>query len=410
MNYKAVLKELYSMKEWKFKPGLENMKIILKKLNNPEKKLKFIHVAGTNGKGSVCAIISSILFDADYKVGMYTSPHLKKFNERIRINNKLISDKEIVEYYSKVKKYVTNQTFFEITTAMMFLYFYDKKVNMVALEVGLGGRLDSTNVIRSLISVITNIGYEHVDYLGTKLEKIAYEKSGIIKKHVPVVTAAKGIALKTIKKIANKNNSQLTIINNKNIKKNYSIKNRIWSFDYNNYKNLKLNNLKGSFQIKNATTAIKTIEILNNNNKIKIDKNNIKNGLKNVKWPGRFQFLQNNIVIDCAHNPDGFKTLFNELKNIDYNKLILVVGFSKNKDVNKISEIIEINKIKKIILTQANNERAMAIKEAKQYFKNNKNLKMIKDSKKALQYAKKIANKEDLILVAGSIYLIGEVM
>ncbi|MAE42248.1 hypothetical protein CMO93_00630 [Candidatus Woesearchaeota archaeon] len=188
------------MPEWKFKLGLKNMKLLLKKLGNPEKKLKYIHVAGTNGKGSVCAMISSILQEAGYNVGMYTSPHLKKFNERIRINDKLITDKEIVEYYLKVKKHATNQSFFEITTSMMFLYFYDKKVDFVVLETGMGGRLDSTNVIRPLISIITNVAHEHKKFLGNSLRKIAYEKAGIIKNNVPVVTGAKGVALKTIKK------------------------------------------------------------------------------------------------------------------------------------------------------------------------------------------------------------------
>jgi len=390
MNYKKALDELFSMKEWKFKLGLKNMKILLKKINNPEKNLKYIHVGGTNGKGSVCAMISSVLREAGYKIGMYTSPHLKKFNERIRVNDKLISDKEIVEYYLRIKKHVTNQSFFEITTAMMFLYFYDKKVDFAVLEVGMGGRLDSTNVVNPLISVITNIGYEHTNRLGTNLEKIAYEKSGIIKKNIPVVTGAKGVALRTIKKISNKKNSKLYILNNKKINKNYKL------------------GLKGSFQLNNAAIAIKTIEILNKNNLIKINNKNINNGLKNAKWPGRFEFINNNVLIDCAHNSEGFKVLFNELKNIDYDKLILVVGFSKEKDVYKMSKIINSNKVKKIILTQADNERAMEVNSIKQYFKNNS--KIIKNSKKALKYAKKIRDKNDLILVTGSIYLIGELL
>src|SRR3989338_1484718 len=217
MDYKQALEELYSIKEWKFRLGLKNMKMLLKKLNNPERKLKCIHVAGTNGKGSVCAMISSVLTDAGYKVGMYTSPHLKKFNERIRINNNFISDKEVAEYYLRVKKHATNQSFFEITTAMAFLYFFEKKVDFAVLEVGMGGRLDSTNVITPLVSVITNIGYEHTDKLGKTLGKIAYEKSGIIKENAPVVTGAQGIALETIKKIAKKKNSELYAVNNKKI-------------------------------------------------------------------------------------------------------------------------------------------------------------------------------------------------
>src|SRR3989338_2287631 len=170
MDYKKVLEELYSLDVEKWTLGLERIESLLKKLGNPEKKLKCIHVAGTNGKGSVCAMISSILVDAGYKVGMYTSPHLKKFNERIRINDKLISDEDIINYYLKVKKCVKNQSFFEITTAMAFLYFAEKNVDFAVLEVGLGGRLDATNVVNPLVSVITNIGLEHTEYLGNTLE------------------------------------------------------------------------------------------------------------------------------------------------------------------------------------------------------------------------------------------------
>ena len=173
MNYPEILKELYCLENIRFKQTLENMRVLLKKLNNPEKKLKCIHVAGTNGKGSVCAMLTSILSNAGYKVGMYTSPHLKRFNERIRINNKLITDKEIVKYFLIIKKCVINQTFFEITTAMAFLYFKDKKVDFAIIETGIGGRLDSTNVITPVISIITNVGIEHTEYLGNKIEKIA---------------------------------------------------------------------------------------------------------------------------------------------------------------------------------------------------------------------------------------------
>ncbi|MEK6869330.1 MAG: folylpolyglutamate synthase/dihydrofolate synthase family protein, partial [Nanoarchaeota archaeon] len=286
MDYKNVLDELYSLDVPKWTLGLDRIESLLKKLGNPEKKLRCIHVAGTNGKGSVCAMISSILTGAGYKVGLYTSPHLKKFNERIRINNKLISDKDIVKYYLKIKKYVTNQSFFEITTAMAFLYFADKKVDFAVLEVGLGGRLDATNVVTPLVSIITNIGLEHTKYLGNTIKKVAYEKAGIIKNNVPVVTAAEGIALAAIKKISNERNSRLYIANKKNA--NYRI------------------GLKGEFQKLNAAMAIKAIGILKNNYGVKIKKSNVKKGLLNAKWPGRFQFLEKNILVDCAHNPHGF--------------------------------------------------------------------------------------------------------
>ena len=387
MNYNQILKELYNLENVKFKQSLVNMKVLLKKLHNPEKNLRCIHVAGTNGKGSVCAMISSILSNAGYKVGMYTSPHLKKFNERIRINNKLSSDKEIAQYYLRVKKHVTNQTFFEITTAMAFLYFKEKNVDFAVLEIGLGGRLDSTNVITPLVSIITTIGMEHTEYLGNTIEKIAYEKAGIIKKNVPVVTATEGKALATIKKISNQRNSKLIAVNNKKI--NYKLR------------------FKGEFQKQNASIAAKAIEILKNNDKIKITKYNIIDGLKNTKWPGRFQFIAKNILIDSAHNPPGFKTLVKELKNIDYNKLILIVGFSNDKDIKTISQIIK-PLADKTIITKSDNEKAEKPKIMQKYFKTNSII--INNPKKALKYAKKIAAKNDLILVTGSIFLVGELI
>jgi len=388
MDYKKTLQELYSRPEWKFKLGLSNMRILLKKLGNPERKLRCIHIAGTNGKGSVCAMVSSVLTEAGYKIGMYTSPHLKKFNERIRINNKFISDRDVAKYYLEVKNYVTNQSFFEITTAMAFLYFLDRKVDYAVIEVGMGGRLDSTNLITPLISVITNIGYEHEKFLGDTIEKIAYEKAGIIKNGIPVVAGAKGTALKTIRNIANERNSELHAAKKTN-------------------KKMKLG-LKGGFQQQNAAIAAKALEILADKKIIKINNKNVENGLKKARWPARFQFVSKNVLIDSAHNPDGFKVLFNELKKLDYERLVLVAGFSMDKNIKKASSIINSNKkIKEIILAQADNERAMKAEDTGKYFKN---AVIIKNSKKALDYAKKIAGKNDLILVCGSIYLIGEVI
>ena len=382
MDYDKVLQELYSMPEWKFKLGLKNMKLLLKKLNHPERNLKCIHVAGTNGKGSVCAMISSVLKKGNYKVGMYTSPHLKKFNERIRINDKQISDKDIIKYYLRIKKHATNQSFFEITTSMMFLYFKEKKIDFAVIETGMGGRLDSTNVIKPLISIITNIAYEHEKFLGKSLKKIAYEKAGIIKKKVPIITCARNSALEVIKQTARARNAPLLVIDK-------VIKNR----------NLKL---IGEYQQKNAAIASLAINILNNN-QIKINKNKIEEGLNNTEWPGRFQ-LKNNILMDIAHNPAGFRILFSEIKKLKFNKLIAVLGFSSDKDVKTIAKII---KVDKLILTEAANERAAKLENIKRYFKN---YTAIKNSKKALKYAKKIAKRDDLILIAGSIYLVGELV
>lgn len=405
MKYNEVLKELYSLDIPKWTFGLDRISALLKKLGNPEKKLKCIIVAGTNGKGSVCAMLHSILIDAGSKTGLYTSPHLKKFNERIRINDKLIADKDIVKYYLKAKNYITNQSFFEITTAMAFLYFYEKNVDFVVLEVGLGGRLDATNVITPLVSIITNIGLEHTQYLGNTIEKIAYEKAGIIKENTPTITFAEGLALTTIKKIANEKNSPVIIID-----KNMIIVKK-WTFDFNGYKNIQLKNLNGKFQIYNAAIAIKAIETIKKNYNLKINKKNIINGLKNVRFAGRLQFIAKNVLIDCAHNPSAFKILANELNYINYKHLIMVIGFSNDKDIKAISKIIN-PLADKIIITTSSNIRAENPEIIKKYFNKNliKKSIIIKNPKKALNYAKNIAGKDDLILITGSIFLVGELV
>ncbi|MCK5283708.1 MAG: bifunctional folylpolyglutamate synthase/dihydrofolate synthase [Nanoarchaeota archaeon] len=364
--------------------GLDKIKQLLEKLNNPQDKLKCIHVTGTNGKGSVCAILSSILTKAGYKVGMYTSPHLKRFTERFQINGKEIQEERLNQLIEKVKPYHTDQTFFEITTAIAFLYFAEENVDFLVLEVGLGGRLDATNVITPLLSIITNISLEHTQILGETEEKIAYEKAGIIKKAVPTITLAKGSALKVIKKIAKENNSKLF---SPKIKKNLSL------------------NLKGEFQIENASIALKAVELLKDR---KITKESIKKGLNNINWPGRFEFIEDNILVDCAHNPDATKALKNEIKKIrkKYAKVISVVGILNDKDkkamVRDISSFSDY-----LIFTKPKIERASNPGELSLF--TNQRKEIIPDVNHALKKAKKIANKEDLILVTGSIYTVGEV-
>ena len=395
MDYNKILEYLYSLESPKIKLGLKNIQNLLDKIGNPEKELKCIHVAGTNGKGSVCAMLFYILKEAGYKVGLYTSPHLKRFNERIRINERFITDKEIVDYFLKVKPYITNQSFFEITTAMAFLYFKENDVDFIVLEVGLGGRLDATNVVTPLVSVIINIGLEHTDLLGNTIEKIAFEKAGIIKNNVPVVIGVRGKAFEVIKKIAKERNAPIYLV-----KKYVNVK-----FDY----------LNGSFQQENKDIALTTIDILKKYYLIKINQNEILNGLKKTQWPARFQFVSKNVLVDCAHNPSGFEVLKKELKIIKQQNriknLVFVVGIQYDKDIPTMLKIIN-PLISTIIFTKSNNEKATEPKELLDIFnKINKNkkilTKIINNSKKSLSYAKKISGKNDLVVVTGSIYLIG---
>ena len=398
MQTKKILKHLYSLESPDIKLGLKNFQALLDSIGNPEKSLKCIHVAGTNGKGSVCAMLQSVLMEAGYRVGMYTSPHLKKFNQRIRINEKLITDKEIVESFLRIKPFMSTQSFFEITTAMAFLYFREKNADFVVLEVGLGGRLDATNVAVPLVSVITNIGLEHTEILGNSIEKIAFEKSGIIKTKVPVVTAARGNSLKVIKKIAKKRKSPLILAKK--------------------YPKIGFKHLNGTFQQQNKDVALAAIDALKNFCKIKINESQIKNGLEKTRWPARLQFISRNVMVDAAHNPDGFRALKKELfiikKNRKFQDLIFVTGIQSDKDHRSMLQIIN-PIISGIIFTKSGNEKASEPKELMDDLnKISKNKKMdkriINNPKKALAYAKKIAGKNDLIVVAGSIYMVGEII
>ena len=393
MNYQQTLNQIYKLKgsehKGSFNLSLENMKTLLKKLNNPEKALKVIHVAGTNGKGSVCAMLSSILKEANYKVGMYTSPHLKEFKERFLINNKKISEQDIIKYFEKVKPMITSQTFFEVITAMAFLYFKDKKVDFLVCEVGLGGRLDATNVVNPLISIITTIGLEHQQYLGETIKKIAFEKAGIIKKGRPTVTGVKGTALEVIQNIAKKNDSKLYL-------------------DGNPIKGVSLK-LNGDFQLENASLALKAIEVLKEKYKLNISEPTAKKGLLKTAWHGRMEFIEKNILVDCAHNIDAIKALKKELLKIRkrYKKIHLIIGILKDKDyksmLNEIMPLIDRAILVKPDIPRAMNPKILA-KQIKKYYI------IIENPKKALKYARDIAKKDDLILITGSIYVVGEVI
>ena len=424
MNYKKTINFLYALQRKKYNLDLGNITRLLAKLGNPQKGLKCIHVAGTNGKGSVCAMLYSILQEAGYKVGMYTSPHLVRFTERIQINNKEITNKEIVSVFERIKQLYTKETFFEVVTAMAFLYFKEKNVDFVVLEVGMGGRLDATNVIMPLISVITNISLEHQKYLGKTIEKIAFEKAGIIKEGVPVVTGAENKALDVMKKIAEEKKSDLFMIG-KHLKR-YQL------------------NLKGEFQQLNANIAVKTIGVLNKNYNLHINKKNIKEGLLKAKWPGRFEFIgcsegatmcqksvsnrrfvtdtknakhfsvsliskhiEKNILVDCAHNPAAAKVLKNELLKIkdNYKNIILVIGILNDKDIKSIlNELTPL--ADKIIVTKPKTDRAEEPENIAKFI--GKEYRIIKDVKEAVKKAKSIAEKNDLVLVTGSIYVVGE--
>ncbi len=425
MTYTKALDYIYNLTKYGIKLGLKNINHLLYLLNEPHKKLKIIHVAGTNGKGSTSSLISSILQSDGYKVGLYTSPHLVDFTERIKINHKPINRKKVCELLERIKPSIEkvantpsygHPTFFEVVTSLAFLYFYEEQVDFLVLEVGLGGRLDATNVCEPLVSVITHVDYDHMDKLGNSLEEIAREKGGIIKPEGIVISSKQyEEAYNEIKKIADENNSLFYStgreISYKIVKSD--IKGIVFDFKgiYHNYKNLHTP-LLGRHQADNAATAITAVEALKTR-RINITEKAIRVGLKKIKWTGRLEIIQNNptLVLDGAHNPSGVKVVRDALKEIfSYHRLILVLAIFADKDYKKMIQILAPN-ADLIITTKAKNLRAASpqiiAKEAAKYIDENKII-VTENITQAINCALSKSKQDDLICITGSLYTVGE--
>jgi len=424
-TYTEALDYIYDLTKYGIKLGLNNIKYLLFLLGDPHKKIKIIHVAGTNGKGSTASFISSILQSDGYKVGLYTSPHLVDFTERININNKQINRKKVSELLERIKPFIEkvaqtpsygHPTFFEVITSLAFLYFFEEQVDFLVLEVGLGGRLDATNVCEPLISVITHIDYDHMDKLGNSLEEIAREKGGIIKPERIVISSKQyREAQNEIKRIADEKNS-LIYSSGKGI--NYEIvksdiKGVVFDLEgiYHNFKNLHTP-LLGRHQADNATTAIAAVEALKISG-IDISQKAIRAGLEKVKWTGRLEVIQNNptLLLDGAHNPNGVKIMLQALEEIfSYQRLILVLGIFTDKDYKKMIQILAPN-ADLIIATKAKTPRAAPpqtiVKEAAQYINENK-IMVTKNIPQAINCALSNSKEDDLICITGSLYTVGE--
>lgn len=424
MNYREALDYIHGTKKFGSKLGLDNIRALLGLLENPQQDLKFIHVAGTNGKGSTSSFIANTLIEAGYKVGLFTSPYLEVFNERMRINNTDISDDSLAQITLNVKEKVevmlsrgmNHPTEFEIVTAIAMEYFKKENVDFVVLEVGLGGRYDSTNVIEdSLASVITTISMDHTDILGDTIGKIAYEKAGIIKDNGLVISYPQDKeAQEVIIDVAQKKNSELIIVPTEKIEviETTAFGSR-FNFEYKDIKMLDLEiGLIGVHQIYNASTALTTILSLKERGCISISDEAIRKGLSNTKWSGRLEVLKRNptFLIDGAHNIQGIHALKKTLKDVfKYNKLILGVAILADKDVDHmIEELVPI--ADKIIVTEANIFRAMKAEElAEKIKKYNNNVIIESNIEKAVEESFQIATENDLIVFSGSLYLIGDV-
>lgn len=409
-------KYIHSLSKFGKKSGLYNITRLLEMVGNPQDKLKFVHIAGTNGKGSCANMVSNVLTETSLKVGLFTSPFIEKFNERIQINNECISDDDLEKYTAIVKDAIEkiddkdyHPIEFEVITAIGFLYFLDKKCDIVVLETGLGGRLDCTNIIKNpYVCAIASISFDHMQYLGDTIEKIAFEKCGIIKENCVVCLYpdihpdAKNVALKTIIQ----KNASLYPSYKETLKIKKTGKENI--FDYKDYKDIKIN-LLGVHQIYNAALAIDILENLKKY--FSISDENIKNGLEKAKWPCRFEIFERKgttFLIDGAHNSDGILKYCDAVKNVFADKKIITVfGMLNEKDFEKSVERIA-NISDELIITDVPSIRQTSSDDvfecAKKY---EEDTIFIKDNIEAINKAIELKDENSIVAIVGSLYLAG---
>jgi dihydrofolate synthase/folylpolyglutamate synthase len=411
--YKKCLEDMFGLRRFGIKLGLGTIRKILAGVGNPQDRFACIHLAGTNGKGSIASALSSILHLSGFKVGLYTSPHLVHFNERICINNQPISDAHIVRAYLAVKnawRGSREPTFFEYTTAMALWEFAKQEVDWAVIETGMGGRLDATNIITPELCIISNISLEHREYLGNTIAQIAEEKAGIIKRRVPVITGAtQARAVSTIKRIAESKSAPFYRLG-----KDFRIRrNPDKTFSYagvfNHWHNLKTG-LSGSYQIENAALVLAGCELLNQKH-AKISFENIRAGIEKNKWPGRLEVVSENplVILDGAHNLAGAKNLARYLTdNFSGRSITLVLGILNDKPFAAMLKSL-VPLAQKVVLTSPVIDRALP---AEKLFSITKkmvsNAEMIPDVGKAVIRTMDNAATDDVICVAGSLYVIGE--
>ena len=414
MTYKQALNYLYGLQKYGVKFGLSKTSNIMKKMGNPHKGQKYIHIAGTNGKGSVSAMIESVLMKSGLKVGFYSSPHLVRFTERFRINRKEISKKKVIELTEEIKSIINPAeppTYFEATTAMALAYFARENTDIAIMEVGMGGRLDATNIIRPLVSAITNISMEHQAFLGNTLNEIAGEKAGIIKKGVNTIASATQPGVSNLfRKVCEERKAPFFQVG-----KDVRYRNSGTGFNYYGLKR-KISNinltLKGEFQHRNTALAIGILELLEKKG-YRFDDQDIKSGVEETTWTGRIQVLSEKplIVVDGAHNPGAARVLVDAVKNdFAYKRLILILGVMADKDINSIVKEIA-GMADQVICSSPEYFRSATPEElhkiVSQY---NKKTEIIKTLPEAIKKAKGIAKPDDMILITGSLFTVGEAL
>ena len=411
--YRESVSWLYGLQQFGIKFGLSKTSNLLKAFGNPHARQQYIHIAGTNGKGSVGALLESVLIRSGLRVGFYTSPHLVSFTERFRVNREPIAKEEASRLIREVKGIITDEeppTFFEFTTAMALLYFFRRQVDVGIIEVGMGGRLDATNIITPLVSVITNIGLDHREYLGNHVIAIAKEKAGIIKSGVDVATGVtQPSVIRLFKTLAKEKRSPFWRLgrhvryrrNPSGLLGYYGFKKR--------YGDLKIG-LKGQFQFRNAALALLTLEILERKG-FTISDEAVRSGLADPLWPGRLEVISSNptIILDGAHNPSAMRSLAGAIRrDFDFRDLIVVLGVLGDKDISNILKKI-VPLASKVIYTKAAYERAanpqVLMEQGRRLGKSGEVCVPIS---KAIDKARTLADTKDLILITGSLYTVGE--
>lgn len=423
LTYTESIDYLNDLAKFGIRPGLERILSLLSRLGDPQKKYKTIHVTGTNGKGSVTTMLSSILSESGCRTGAFTSPHLFRYTERMTINGREISEEEFAETADAVRICVEAMledkeecpTQFEFLTAMAFVYFTNKEVDYAVIEVGLGGLLDSTNVIVPEISVITNVTLEHADKCGGTLEGVAHHKAGIIKSGVPVVSGADGIAVDIISERANKLGSSLYLYG-----RDFKVTKSIMKERISDEQSLLFNDAVGSdleyalqmkaeYQIINSAVAVMTAKILAEKDG-KITEQSIKDGMRKAFWPGRFELFSNGkkkIVIDGAHNPAGIEALRKSLDSIfPEAKRLFLLGILRDKAVSDMIKLL-LRPEDRVVVTSPDSDRAATPEEIVERIHGSKVIAVSGDREEALDIAIGEQHEDELLVVTGSLYLIG---
>lgn len=377
-----------------YKPTLENTRKLLEFIGNPQDDLRFIHVAGSNGKGSVCSMLASILKENGEKTGLFTSPHIVDFSERIRVNGVPIDEQSVVDFVERIKysDFGFAPSFFEVTFALSLLYFKQQKCSICVIETGLGGRLDSTNVIQPLISVITNISLEHTAILGDTIDLIATEKAGIIKENTPIVSGDKKASVNRIfQTIAEQKKADFYIKDSKiEIPQDFP--------------------LLGKHQKENFQLAISALRILD----FDISENSIQKGLKNIVensgFKARLQIVSEfpRIILDVSHNEDGIEKTISALQEVDLGKIHLIYGTSSDKDIKSITKLFPDDW--DIYLTEFKNQRSASKKQLEEAFLSfrKEKLTVFSNLSEAMRQVQGLVQREDTILIMGSFFLVGD--